>query len=252
MGGVEDMDKMLYKLLFVGLGALVGIVLCMLLARILDIKNRKTKETKRPLVEEHPNINMMIGLMLAIIIGAIVFGGIYYIFVSFKMIITKFADWSTTIASKMDVVIIVALITGAVSIIGVIISSLVAKIIDYKETRKAYLSKKREKPYGEFVEMVYKIQQNGKNNYSYTEQMMIEDLSRFSRKITLWGSRNVVKKWIKFREQGANPDATIDNLFVLEDIMNEMRKDLGLKKVKKGNLLAFFVNDIKQIMKSKK
>lgn len=58
------MDKMLYKLLFVGLGALVGIVLCMLLARILDIKNRKTKETKRPLVEEHPNINMMIGLML--------------------------------------------------------------------------------------------------------------------------------------------------------------------------------------------
>ena len=47
MGGVEDMDKMLYKLLFVGLGALVGIVLCMLLARILDIKNRKTKETKR-------------------------------------------------------------------------------------------------------------------------------------------------------------------------------------------------------------
>ncbi len=27
--------------------------------------------------------------------------------------------------------------------------------------------------------------------------------------------------------------------------MNEMRKDLGMKKVKKGNLLAFFINDIK-------
>ena len=26
--------------------------------------------------------------------------------------------------------------------------------------------------------------------------------------------------------------------------MNEMRKELGLRKVKKGNLLAFFINDI--------
>ena len=31
--------------------------------------------------------------------------------------------------------------------------------------------------------------------------------------------------------------------------MNEMRKDMGVKKVKKGNLLSFFVNDIKTAMK---
>ena len=30
-----------------------------------------------------------------------------------------------------------------------------------------------------------------------------------------------------------------------------MRKDLGLRKVKKGNLLTFFINDIKQVMKKK-
>lgn len=34
--------------------------------------------------------------------------------------------------------------------------------------------------------------------------------------------------------------------------MNEMRRDLGLRRVKKGNLLAFFVNDIKEIMKKNK
>ena len=37
-----------------------------------------------------------------------------------------------------------------------------------------------------------------------------------------------------------------------EEIMNGMRKDLGVKKVKKGNLLAFFVNDIKEVIKIKK
>ena len=72
--------------------------------------------------------------------------------------------------------------------------------------------------------------------------MMLEDLSRFSRQITLWGSSKVVKKWVKFRE----------NLFLMEEIMNEMRKDLGLKKVKKGNLLVFSVNDIKEVLKVKK
>ena len=31
--------------------------------------------------------------------------------------------------------------------------------------------------------------------------------------------------------------------------MNDMRKDLGLKKVKKGDLLGFFINDIRKELK---
>ena len=151
----------------------------------------------------------------------------------------------------MDAVVIVALITGAVSIVGVIISSVVAKIIEYRKNRREYLTQKREVPYGEFVDMVYKIQQNGKKKGSYTEQQMLDDLYKFSKEITLWGSRKVVKKWVRFRENGANPDAGKENLFIMEEIMNEMRRDLGLKKVKKGDLLAFFINDIKTAMKQK-
>ena len=59
---------------------------------------------------------------------------------------------------------------------------------------------------------------------------MIKDISRFSRTITLWGSPRVVKKWVKFRENGMNPKAAIDNVFLIEEIMNEMRKDMGLKR----------------------
>jgi predicted transposase YbfD/YdcC len=166
--------------------------------------------------------------------------------------ITAAANWLASLASKLDAVVIVALITGCVSIVGVLLSSIVAKRIEYKRGRQEYLAKKREEPYGQFVDMVYKIQQNAKKNNSYTEAKMIEDLSRFSKQITLWGSSNVVNKWVKFRESSANPDAAKNNLLVLEDIMNEMRKDLGLKKTKKGNLLAFFVNDIKSAMKTMK
>ena len=81
---------------------------------------------------------------------------------------------------------------------------------------------------------------------------MKDDLSKFSKQITLWGSSNVVNKWVQFRENGSTPEFASKNLLVLEDIMNEMRKDLGLKKVKKGNLLAFFINDIKEVMRTMK
>ena len=87
-----------------------------------------------------------------------------------------------------------------VSIVGVLISSIIAKRIDYKRSRQEYLAKKREEPYGQFVDMIYKIQQNAKKPNSYTEAQMLADLSVFSKQITLWGSSKVVRKWVQFRE----------------------------------------------------
>lgn len=202
--------------------------------------------------EKHPRLNMLIGMLLIVIIAAVGLLSIYYIFKYIGIGITNIASWLSSLASKLDAVIIVALITGTVSIVGVIISSIVSKSVDYKKARRTYLAQKREEPYAEFVEMIYKVQQNVKNENSYSEKEMTSDLSKFSKKITLWGSSKVVNKWVKFRENGTDPSLAKENLFIMEDIMNEMRKDLGLKKVKKGNLLAFFVNDIKQVMKGNK
>lgn len=153
--------------------------------------------------------------------------------------------------AKFDAVVIVALITGGVSLTGVIISSIVGKSLEYKKSRNEYLAQKREAPYGDFVEMVYKVQQNTKQEGSYTNEEMIEDISKFSKQITLWGSPSVAKKWNEFRENGGDSQKATENLFVLEDIMNEMRKDLGTKKVEKGSLLSFFVNDIKDFVNKK-
>lgn len=59
--------------------------------------------------------------------------------------------------SNMDAVVTVALITGGVSIFGVVISSIVSKIIEYRQNIKRFLYEKKEEPYLEFIEMVYKI-----------------------------------------------------------------------------------------------
>ena len=206
---------------------------------------KENKNTNVSFADKHPKLNAFIALM--VLIGLVILA----VFL-LKWIISYIGqgiEKLATLISKLDAVLIVALITATVSLISVIISSIVSKIIDYRKTRQEYLAQKREKPYGEFVDMIYKIQQNSKKPDSYTQEQMIEDLLKFSKQITLWGSSRVVKKWVEFRLNGAKPDAGKENLFVMEQIMNEMRKDLGLKKVKKGNLLGFFINDIKDVLK---
>lgn len=142
--------------------------------------------------------------------------------------------------SKLDAVVIVALITGSISIVVTVIS----KVIDYNNTRLEYLAKKREKPYEAFIAMVYRVQENTKKPNSYTNEEMLIDVKAFSEELTLWGSKNVAEKWVRFRLNGVKADSSENILVILEDIMNEMRADMGVKKVKKGTLLSFFVNDL--------
>ena len=209
------------------------------------------KDKESTWFQKHKKASTLIGIVLIIAtaILAIIIG-----WSIIKLIITgirRGLNWMSSTASKLDAVVSVALITGCVSVLGVIISSIVAKALEFRRSRREYLAKKREAPYGEFVDMVYKVQQNSKKPDSYTEEQMQEDILKFSRQMTLWGSPRVVDKWIRFRENGANPELAQENLFVIEDILNDMRKDLGQRRVKKGNLLGFFVNDIKEAMKRK-
>ena len=162
-------------------------------------------------------------------------------------------------SSNVDAVIIVTLITGTVSIVGVVLSSIIAKILEYRQNTKRYLYEKREEPYADFIEMVYKLQQKSKNKEEYSDEEMTKDITRFSKKLTLWGSRRVIQKWLKFRETsqavaGGSSSNPSENLFVLEDIIFEIRKDMGQGKggLKRGDLLAFFINDIRNyVTKSK-
>ena len=158
------------------------------------------------------------------------------------------------ILSSMDVVVIVALITGSVSILGVVISSIVSKVIEYKQTTKRYLYEKKEEPYSEFIEMVYKIMENTKKNKENKDEEMLDDIYSFSKKLTLWGSNKVIKKWLAFRRISQEENnKQEDILFLLEDIIFEIRKDMGQKKsgLEKGDILAFFINDIKEYIPTK-
>ena len=61
--------------------------------------------------------------------------------------IEHLVDFLKKFVSTADKVIIVAMITGMVSIVGVVFTSVIAKIIDYRYNVKKYLYDKREAPY---------------------------------------------------------------------------------------------------------
>lgn len=145
-------DKLLFTAINICIYALLGIVLCLIMARIID--KVKHIPVGKPLSETHSILNFIIALFMLVIMGVIACTIIFYIFRYIGMGLANLLSLISDVTSKMDAVVIVALITGMVSIIGVIISSVVAKIIDYKKGRQEYLAKKREEPYGEFVEMI--------------------------------------------------------------------------------------------------
>lgn len=184
---------------------------------------------------EKKNNSLKHTLLNSIPLFVLLFIGIF-ILVKIFSFLQSFLLWVATSLSHMDAVVVVALITGMVSIVSVVISSVVGKVIDYKKARQEYLAKKREKPYAAFIQMIYKLQTSSSEKSPYTQEEMISDIKDFSQDITLWGSSNVVNKWVEFREKAVDPASAVQNLFLMESIMNEMRKDMGLKKARKGRL----------------
>ena len=188
-------------------------------------------------------------LFFGMIAGAIAI--VYYAIKFISHIVSSFVDWISTVATTLDAVVIVALITGAVSIVGVIISSIVAKSLEYRKARREYLAQKREKPYSDFVAMYYKILMSKKLGEEYSQEEMLKDMTAFSQELTLWGSNKVVRLWVDYRTKATQLNG-VDNLFQYEKILYEIRKDMGFRKMKKGTLLKFVVNDLDESLKKLK
>lgn len=203
---------------------------------------------KQTFAEKHPKINFMIGLLLLIGIVVVAVLLVKWIVGIVGEGIVSVVNFVKNFVNTSDQVIVVAMITGAVSITGVVISSIVAKIVEYRYNVKKYLYDKREEPYKQFVEMIYKMMEDIKkqSDEKMTEEEMSQMVSDFSKGLTLWGSNRVVKKWLKYRKSSIQGDKNI--LWVMEDIIYEIRKDVGLgRRLRKGAMLAFFVNDVENL-----
>ncbi|NQG97722.1 hypothetical protein HO675_06420 [Streptococcus suis] len=199
---------------------------------------------------KNTEVRLLNYLLLILLLIDMAYVGIFLLN-TIPVFFNKVIKYLENMTSSLDAVILVALITGSISLLN----SFYSRYSDNRNKRREYLSTKREEPYSDFVKLVYKISQNGKGGFIYDSEEMIKDINDFNSKLTLWGSPKVVKKWNAFRmnslETGEQTDPQ-NILIAMEEVMNEMRKDLGVKSVKVGELLSFFINDVENLITKRK
>ena len=150
----------------------------------------------------------------------------------------------------LDTVIIVALVSGTISI-----ASTIAKFIwERQQQKREYLTQKREEPYEQFVAIIYKIVKNKDQNYpkivknkdqNYPE--LENDILTLNKSLSLWGSKNVVKSWSEFILLSFENTDRQKLLDKSEEILNHMRNDLGVKKTENTILRSLFISDINNL-----
>lgn len=157
--------------------------------------------------------------------------------------------------STLDTVLIIALISGSITVLGLVVNVIVSvklKSLEYKNKAKAEMRLKMEKPYENFVNMIFDMLLNTKGIKVMSESEMLSRMTEFSKQVTLFGSNKVIKKWSSYRTSAQMLSAT-DNLKQLEGILFAIREDLGIKKrgMKTGDILSLFINDVKETIQKK-
>ena len=101
--------------------------------------------------------------------------------------------------------------------------------------RVEYLSEKRQDAYLGFVNFMYELMII---NPDMEMNDIIENINNFQASILLWGSPSVINAWKTFKQNSIdNPQDTERTLHLVEILINAMRKDLGVDKVKENEII---------------
>ena len=174
-----------------------------------------------------------------------------YLYDNVPTFIQGIGTYLQNMTSSLDVVVLVALITGSITLLN----SFYSRYSEQRNKKREYLATKREGPYSDLFTVIHKVYLSGKGDFVYSNEEMIKDINDFNSKLSLWGSPKVVKKWNDFRQKSLEGNKQLEPkelLNAVEEVMNEMRKDLGSKSTKKGELLSIFINDSENLLGKRK
>lgn len=163
------------------------------------------------------------GLLLCLLADMYYVG--LYLFKNIPTYIQDIVTYLQNMTSSLDAVVLVALITGSITLLN----SFYSRYSEQRNKKREYLATKRERPYSDLFTVIHKVSLSGKGDFVYSNEDMIKDINDFNSKLSLWGSPKVVKKWNDFRQKSLEGNKQLEPkelLNAVEEVMNEMRKDL--------------------------
>lgn len=143
-----------------------------------------------------------------------------------------------------------ALVAAAGTIIVSVISVVVSRFLESRATIRKEHREKKIPVYEDLLRFMFKTMMGAKTGNAPNEKEVTAFMSDFTQRSMVWASDEVLNAWIKFRSASIDHSGSQDNplalMFVYEDLIREIRKDLGHKNkgLTNGKLLSLFVNDI--------
>lgn len=139
-------------------------------------------------------------------------------------------------------------LAASATVIVSVMSVLVAKRLEYRAILEKEHREKKIPFYEDFVSFVFRIALSDKLGLEpLTEKEMIQQATRFTQNLIVWGADDVVNAWFRFRNKSINSDGSgASVMYEIENLLLAIRKDLGHenKGLGKGKVLGLFVNDV--------
>lgn len=151
--------------------------------------------------------------------------------------------------SSVDVAVIVAIISGVVAIIGIIINNIVTyklKKAEAKDREKSEMRARMREPYEKLVGLIYGLLSKVKSNKELDTEELIRTMEEINKSIILNSSNKVLVKWGEFRIGSANPKNAQHIMHLMVKLLIAIREDLGVEgehQIETKDILSLSIND---------
>lgn len=175
------------------------------------------------------------GIFSLALLAALLFGAVEAIaFLARYVGHQVFHGVNPTVAAAAVAAMATVLVTVATLVIG-----------RYIERQKAVEAEIRASKIPVYTRLVSGLMRTVMNPDSSNSDELVQFLREITPDLITWASDDVLLAWSKFK-RGAQVLVSEDTVFSFEELLSAIRRDFGHSgnKVKEGDLLALFINDI--------
>src|SRR5450759_428245 len=183
---------------------------------------------------------------LGVVVGVIVLAGAAIALVWLSVQILHFLT-----GVRSDVLVAV------VTVLGGVISVLVARLFEASNERQARLREKKVPVYESFLEaIVGQMLAIGKMDGGPTAeatQQVADQLTKLTPPLIIWASDDVLREWSRYRRQDLLSGDALRAVIRLERVLKAIRRDLGHRNsgLKVGDVLGTYINDVDDVIKNR-
>lgn len=181
------------------------------------------------------------------ILGAAAYGA----FVAVGAAVRVFAATDKTVAS--------ALVTASATAIVAVVTLVLGKLYELRIHVQKENRDKKIPVYEDLLKFFFRMLNANKEDGStpvLEDPEVVEFFTRFNERFIIWASDDVMRSWGTWRRQlpentaSPSPEHALRALFLIEDVMLAIRKDLGHgnKGLNRGDVLGLFINDIDSVL----